>query len=250
MTPRMLIVGGGIAGLALAALMDERWHVTVSEQAAGRAGRGFPVDVRGDALDVVRHLGLLGEIQARRTLADVVEVRAPDDTRIGILPSQAADGVEISRSDLVEILARAADGRADLRYDDAPLALVPRTSGVEVTFTGGRRETFDLVVGADGAHSWVRGQVFGPEALFATPQPVHVATAWVAGVDADGHAVVLRNAPGRLVASHPMNGHGGAAFIFHCGHSAPAEGVAHWVRDQYRDLPMAPGSALGAGGGG
>ena len=106
MTPRMLIVGGGIAGLALAALMDERWHVTVSEQAAGRAGRGFPVDVRGDALDVVRHLGLLGEIQARRTLADVVEVRAPDDTRIGILPSQAADGVEISRSDLVEILAR------------------------------------------------------------------------------------------------------------------------------------------------
>src|SRR6185369_2448076 len=44
--------------------------------------------------------------------------------------------------------------------------LVQDADGVEVTFAGGDRRRFDLVVGADGLHSALRAMVFGPRERF------------------------------------------------------------------------------------
>jgi 2-polyprenyl-6-methoxyphenol hydroxylase-like FAD-dependent oxidoreductase len=50
-----------------------------------------------------------------------------------------------------------ATGSAELNQD---------VDGVEVTFAGGDRRRFHLVVGADGLHSALRGMVFGPHERF------------------------------------------------------------------------------------
>jgi 2-polyprenyl-6-methoxyphenol hydroxylase-like FAD-dependent oxidoreductase len=47
-------------------------------------------------------------------------------------------------------------------FGDRIAELTQDADGVDVTFAGGDRRSFDLVVGADGLHSALRGMVFGP----------------------------------------------------------------------------------------
>ena len=52
-------------------------------------------------------------------------------------------------------------------------------SGVDVAFEQGPHRRFDLVIGADGLHSNIRGLVFGPESRFATWIGAYLAVASV-----------------------------------------------------------------------
>ncbi|MGA9523821.1 MAG: FAD-dependent monooxygenase, partial [Myxococcaceae bacterium] len=72
---------------------------------------------------------------------------------------------ELMRGDLVRIL-HAATGDVEYIYGDSISSLRQTDGGVHVTFEKGEPRTFDLVVGADGLHSNVRGLVFGDEAQF------------------------------------------------------------------------------------
>jgi 2-polyprenyl-6-methoxyphenol hydroxylase-like FAD-dependent oxidoreductase len=89
------------------------------------------------------------------------------------------------------------------------------------------------VVGADGLHSAVRRLAFGPESTF-----VHHAGLCFAGLRVDVplddcRAVLVYNAPGRMVALHPCGGEPGAAFIFR----RPARpAVDPWDTDAHRRL--------------
>jgi 2-polyprenyl-6-methoxyphenol hydroxylase-like FAD-dependent oxidoreductase len=56
-----------------------------------------------------------------------------------------------------------------LRDRSAACIPVSNDEGVDATLTDGTRLTADLVVGADGPHSSVRGLVFGPEDRFVKP---------------------------------------------------------------------------------
>jgi 2-polyprenyl-6-methoxyphenol hydroxylase-like FAD-dependent oxidoreductase len=76
------------------------------------------------------------------------------------------DDIEIPRGDLSRALYEAT--RAHVRYvfGDSLEALAQHATGVDVTFKSGAKQTFDLVVGADGVHSQVRALAFGPEQDF------------------------------------------------------------------------------------
>ena len=51
-------------------------------------------------------------------------------------------------------------------FGDRIAELTQDADGVDVTFAGGARRRFDLVVGADGLHSALRAMVFGPHERF------------------------------------------------------------------------------------
>ena len=51
-------------------------------------------------------------------------------------------------------------------FGDSIAAINQMEAGADVVFESGRRETYDLVIGADGQHSNVRAKVFGPECEF------------------------------------------------------------------------------------
>jgi 2-polyprenyl-6-methoxyphenol hydroxylase-like FAD-dependent oxidoreductase len=70
------------------------------------------------------------------------------------------------RSDLAAVIYGAVLDRVDLILDDTVAALKDDGDRVRVTFESGPTRDFDLVVGADGLHSRVRGLVFGPEQEF------------------------------------------------------------------------------------
>jgi 2-polyprenyl-6-methoxyphenol hydroxylase-like FAD-dependent oxidoreductase len=215
---RVLVVGAGIAGDALAVLLDRAgWQVTVVEIAPGLRSGGQTVDLRGDSRDVLARLGLLDAALAatieQRGLAWIDE----RGRRRAEMPVEAFGGAgfvstdELLRADLARLLHDATGPRTRHRFADTVTGLTGTGHGVRVEFRRHAPEDYDLVVGADGAHSVVRRLALGPEEAFR--RPLGLAHAWFTLRETrttpplDGWFLML-NLPGsRVVEARP--GHAG-----------------------------------------
>ncbi len=212
---KVLIVGAGIAGSTLAWWLGRAGaEVTVVEQAAGQRSSGSPVDVRGPALAIVERMALREQLRAAATAVTTMAVVDAEGREIGRIPTQTGEGIELARGELARILAGAAADHATIRHGDSAVALDDDGHGVDVTFESGPAARFDLVVGADGLHSRVRGLAFGPEERFTHHLGMSIATVALDGPPADLGTVWMHNTPGRALAIHPTTGREGAAFIF------------------------------------
>ncbi len=167
------MAGASIAGPALAHWLRRRGaEVTVVERAPGLRPGGQAVDARGVTKEVIRRMGLDAAVRAARTEtagAYTVDVdgtvletyRADDDGGDGFI----AD-IEILRGDLSQVLYDDTRDGVEYLFGDRIAELTQDADGVDVTFAGGDRRRFDLVIGADGLHSALRAMVFGPRERF------------------------------------------------------------------------------------
>ncbi|MDR6906360.1 2-polyprenyl-6-methoxyphenol hydroxylase-like FAD-dependent oxidoreductase [Agromyces sp. 3263] len=168
---KVLISGGGIAGLTAAhALSDGGHDVTVVELAPDLRPGGQLVDLRGTSREAAARMGLLEAITAAQLPQRgmrYVDDRGRTLAELGVEmfggQGPVAD-LEILRGDLTRVLFEVVAGRVDLRFGESIAALSADDDGVDVAFEHGGPERFDLVVAADGLHSRVRRLVWGPEA--------------------------------------------------------------------------------------
>ncbi|GAB3391788.1 FAD-dependent monooxygenase [Humibacter soli] len=206
--PTILIVGAGIAGDTLAILLGRAgWSVTVVEIAPGLRTGGQTVDLRGDSREVLARLGLLDAalevLVPQRGLAWITG----RGRQLATMPVEAFDGQgfiskeELLRTDLARLLHDAAEAAgAQHRFGDTVDELTDVARGVSARFRSGDVEMYDLVVGADGAHSRVRALRFGPQERYR--RPLGLAHAWFTLTEGpstpslDGWALA-HNAPGR-----------------------------------------------------
>jgi 2-polyprenyl-6-methoxyphenol hydroxylase-like FAD-dependent oxidoreductase len=161
---RVLVVGAGLAGLALARALGRAGfapEVVEREAAWSDAGTGMYLPANG-----VRALGALG-------LEEAVSARAATITRQRLLDHHGRLLVEIDLDGFWgDVGACLALPRADLHQvlrEGVPVRMgrtvrsLERLDGpVEVRFDGGGTEVFDLVVGADGLRSAVRRLAVDP----------------------------------------------------------------------------------------
>ncbi|MEV6279708.1 FAD-dependent oxidoreductase [Nocardia sp. NPDC051832] len=216
---KILVSGAGIAGLASALELGRRGHdVTVVEAARQLRRTGTPIDIRGPAIEAVDRMGLLAQLQRHR-------VRMSEDTHfvdsagepVARIPmaeiSDSADDIELLRADLVRVLAAALPDAAAIRFGDS-IEQLSDDDSVEVRFASGRTERYDLVLGADGQHSAVRGLVFGPEHDYARHLGVYFALAELPAAARVGDANSIYNVPGRMVGIFRYQGKAVANFQF------------------------------------
>jgi 2-polyprenyl-6-methoxyphenol hydroxylase-like FAD-dependent oxidoreductase len=213
----VLISGGGMAGGTLACLLAQGGHrVTVVERDQGIRSSGNPVDVRGDAFDVVERLNLVSRLQdAATSVRQLVFVDTAGQRLASMATRRSQDReMEIPRADLSAALVNAARDGADFRFDDTILEIEADGHGVDVTFERAAPDRFDLVVGADGLHSTVRRLAFGPESDYLTDLGMYVATVRLQNALERADTVLMYNEPGAATALHPGTGKPIAAFMF------------------------------------
>jgi 2-polyprenyl-6-methoxyphenol hydroxylase-like FAD-dependent oxidoreductase len=217
---RVLISGASLAGPTLAYWLARGGHeVTVVERAPRPREGGSPIDVRGPAIDVADRMGLLPAIRERQGHTHAIEYVDARGRRVaGIDPSAFAEpggrDIELERADLVKLLYGASKDGADYRFDDSIATLEQDDGGVDVTFVRGRPERFDLVVGADGTHSVVRGLVFGEESRFLRHMGLYGSLVPMESALGKENHGVLHNSPGRMAGVYRFRGRATAVFMF------------------------------------
>jgi 2-polyprenyl-6-methoxyphenol hydroxylase-like FAD-dependent oxidoreductase len=164
-----LVIGAGVAGGAAAVLLAELGiDVTVVEAKPVVPLHGSGITLQGNALRVLRRLGVWDAVAAAGYPFNTLGLRAPDpdgsliveldDIRTGGPDLPATLGM--SRPDLARILTeRATAAGATFRFGTTPTGLDQDGTGVDVTLSDGTQGRYDLVIGADGVRSWTRGAI-------------------------------------------------------------------------------------------
>ncbi|SOD98061.1 FAD-dependent monooxygenase [Blastococcus haudaquaticus] len=162
----VLVVGGGVVGAATAILLaDAGVSVDLVEIKPDVTALGSGITLQGNALRVLRELGVLDECLAQGYPAEELVIRAPDPaaTVVARVAEHRSGGPDLPasmgmyRPDLARVLmGRAERAGVKLRFSTTLQELTQDDSGVDVRFTDGSAGRYDLVVGADGLRSWTR----------------------------------------------------------------------------------------------
>ncbi|MGC9539061.1 FAD-dependent monooxygenase [Streptomyces sp. UG1] len=215
--PRIAIVGGGIGGLAVAAFLRRAGlTATVYEQASALTEVGAGLIVAPNAVRLLRRLGVMERLLRRAVpLEWAWEFRRWADG--GVLSVERLSGVcerlygertyTVHRADLLDAV-RSAVPDDWVRLGARCASVDAGSDGALIGFADGSRVEADVVIGADGVHSVVRGAVAGPAppeysgiCAFRTVVPAHAAPDF-----ARRPAQTLWLGPGRHFVHYPISG--------------------------------------------
>ncbi|MGX1134784.1 2-polyprenyl-6-methoxyphenol hydroxylase-like FAD-dependent oxidoreductase [Streptomyces glaucescens] len=168
-TPRtVLVVGGGAAGNAVTILLRRAGLAVdlVEAKDDWNATAGSGITLQGNALRVLRELGVWERVRESGFAFGSVGITAPDGTVLHVQRDLRTGGddlpatVGMRRPQLQRILIDAvrASG-ARVRLGTRPIAFDQDADGVSVRFDDGTESRYDLVVAADGLSSASRAAI-------------------------------------------------------------------------------------------
>ena len=165
------VIGAGLGGLTAAlSLHHAGVDVHVYEQASTLTEVGAGIQVSANASRVLHRLGLADELARTGVKPAAFQQRRWDDGRT-LLRSPLGESLEarfgyphyqMHRADLLATLAGALP-QERLHLHHRFISCVQGPNGVRLRFADGSQASADVVVGADGIHSAVRGHLFGPQ---------------------------------------------------------------------------------------
>lgn len=197
MSKKILIVGGGIAGLCTAiGLRDTGIAVEIVELNPKWDVYGVGIIQLANALRALAALGLADQAVAAGYPMSGLQVNAPNGHIIAKIPQPQLAGPNfpaqngITRPKLHAILQNAAQAAgANVRLGITVKSIEQTDTHAHVTFTDDSVGDYDLVVGADGLRSIVRQLIFDATLQptyegqivwrYNLPRPAHVTDIWM-----------------------------------------------------------------------
>lgn len=171
----ILISGAGISGLTLAYwLQHSGFSPTIIEKRPNLDQSGYMIDFYSSGFDVAEKMNLLDVLQAKSRQYPVTKLTFVDrqgKTRATLDVEKFRQLLDhryfpLLRGDLETAIYESVKDRVPVRFGVSIDRLENLPDGVAVAFSDGRCETYDLVIGADGIHSNIRGLVWGDESQF------------------------------------------------------------------------------------
>ncbi len=229
----VLIIGGGVAGPALALFLRKAGLSASVYEAYGNSSEnvGGGLGFGPNGMNVLAALGLAEALKARSSLARENRIYDGHGRRLAAWSNGGTaygePALNCMRADLYAVLAEA------MARQNIPLACGKRLTGVVQTadavvahFSDGSSARGDILIGADGIHSATRRAVM-PEA----PQPGFVGIVGIGGA-------VARNKVPQVTPEDVENFsfvYGGKGFFGYCGGST---GEAMWWANLAREQPF------------
>ena len=171
----ILISGAGISGLTLAYWLKEwGFSPTMVEKRPDLTDRGYMIDFYGSGFDVTEKMNLIGGIQAKSDqyhVSRLTFVNRDGKPRASLDVEKFRELLDhryfpLMRGDLETVIYGAVKGSVPIRFGTSVDRLESSPEGVAVQLSDGTRETYDLVIGADGIHSNIRKLSWGEESQF------------------------------------------------------------------------------------
>ncbi|KAF1852217.1 FAD/NAD(P)-binding domain-containing protein [Cucurbitaria berberidis CBS 394.84] len=168
---KVLISGAGIAGPCLAYWLARtrlNTSITVLERSPVPRPTGQAIEIRGPAIEVIKRMKLEEAVRSRTTTEEGTRFLSSSGKTIaefGLGDAFTAE-YEILRADLCGLFLEATESLKNVEYiyGDHVTSLQQTERSVVVSFAGGAKQDFDLVVGADGATSKIRSLILDEEA--------------------------------------------------------------------------------------
>lgn len=164
---KVVIIGAGVGGLAAGlALKRAGLNVTVFERHPELRTAGVGLNLWPNGVRVIYELGLRESFEEAANLLDHYRTYSSDGRLIGdedVAAYRTRFGAPLTgvyRRELNQMIADAL-GAEHLRFDHELTAIEQQADRVVCAFANGERVTADVVIGADGIYSTVRGQLFG-----------------------------------------------------------------------------------------
>jgi 2-polyprenyl-6-methoxyphenol hydroxylase-like FAD-dependent oxidoreductase len=177
-TSRVLIVGGGITGGVLSLALAQRGvEVVLVDLRETLRGVGHGITLQGNALKAFKSVGIYDRLSERAYPFSKLRLRGADGSLIAEIATPPMGGPDLPgtmgavRGDIADILAEeVVAAGVDVRLKTTLTAIEDHGAGkgVTVTLSDGSTETVDLLVGADGIRSKVRGMI----GIETEPRPV------------------------------------------------------------------------------
>ena len=162
----ILIVGGGIAGLTLAFLLEQSgsYCVEIIERAVARASLGSGITITLNGMKLLHDMGLGNQVEERGLAMKDIKITDAANCLLSCFnveqyEASFAKTITIHRSDLHDILSNSLT-KTPIFFNTTFSSIEDQGKKVKVTFSDGRVSFYDLVVGCDGLHSSVRQTLF------------------------------------------------------------------------------------------
>jgi len=166
MKKKILISGGGIAGLTAAKLLSAQGHnVTVIDRATSFTNAGFLISLKSFGVRIMEELGLMKELQAASSPSEAVSFLEKKEQVIQQLSYEKMNenierSVLISRGGLHNVLYNNLKDRVNILFNTTISEITSTGDKTEVTLSDGSGMEADLVIVSEGLRSSTRERYF------------------------------------------------------------------------------------------
>lgn len=168
--PKVLISGSGIAGSVFASCLLRAYpnaNITIVERDPALRLTGASVDIRSSAVDIIKWMGVEGEIRKKTTKEEGMQLLEENGKEIATFRATGRTDIqsftseyEIFRGELAKIFIDPVIDQVKVIFGETVETFEEEDDGVVVTLAKSKQvEKYDLLVAADGLGSRIRGKM-------------------------------------------------------------------------------------------